>query len=257
MSGPLNPPRNLGSIQAGNLGNTLEHLLGRYSGLNSANQQKGFNYAMEILHRPTNGYNPDQSAYHVAMAKFMLHGLVRTYGRTWTIHPSSRYFTGNTFNPNAIPNRNNSSASNTNNNRSPRRNLPATPQMKGPAKNMGLRWMNIIRRGPAERVVPLNKNGLPRPKNGNTPVNIGGFRRNSYGIEYSKSKIDKNGTKKVLRFYYTIPTFERLVKKKWSNIRNKQSTYEVSNGIPGYPKPRQGEKPMLIRRRNLSLVRFK
>jgi len=256
MSGPLNPPRNMWNAQVRHLGYTLRHLLDRYSGLNPANQQKGFNYAMEILHRPIRNANQE------IMARHMLRTLAHPgylYRRTWTTHPSSRYFNGNNYNPNAnlLPNRNNSSASNTNNNRSPRRNLPATPPMKGPAKNVGVRWRNIIRRGPAERVVPLNKNGVPRPKNGNTPVNIGGFSRNSYGIEYSKSKIDKNGTKKVLRFYYTIPTFERLVKKKWSNIRNKQSTYEVSNGIPGYPKPRQGEKPMLIRRRNLSLVRFK
>ena len=256
MSGPLNPPQNLWSIQLRNLRYEVRYLLDRYSGLNPATQQKGFNYAMEILHRPNRNANQETLARQ--LLRILAHPRY-LYRRTWTTHPSSRYFNGNNYNPNAnlFPNRNNSSASNTNNNRSPRRSLPATPQINGPAKNVGLRWRNIIRRGPAERVVPLNKNGLPRPKNGNTPVNIGGFSRNSYGIEYSKSKIDKNGTQKALRFYYTIPTFERLVKKKWSNIRNKQSTYEVSNGIPGYPKPRQGEKPMLIRRRNLSLVRFK
>lgn len=255
MSGPLNPPRNLGTIQARNLENTLRRLTAYGVVLNPSNQQKGFNHAMEVLHRHRSNRNM-MNRYTIYLARATLRKLARNYGRTWTTHPSPSYaerFNNNNYNSNA----------NANNNRSPRRNLPATPQipqipqMKGPAKNVGVRWMNIIRRGPAERVVPLNKNGLPRPKNGNTPVNIGGFSRNSYGIEYSKSKIDKNGTKKVLRFYYTIPTFERLVKKKWSNIRNKQSTYEVSNGIPGYPKPRQGEKPMLIRRRNLSLVRFK
>ena len=255
MSGPMRYSGYLRSTQARNLAYMLGELLDshEYREWNPANQQKAFNHAMEVLHRPIANANQE------ILVRRTLRKLAGNYGRTWTTHPPSSYFNMNNYmsNANRNSNRNNSSASNTNNNRSPRRNLPATPQMNGPAKNVGLRWRNIIRRGPAERVVPLNKNGVPRPKNGNTPVNIGGFSRNSYGIEYSKSKIDKNGTKKVLRFYYTIPTFERLVKKKWSNIRNKQSTYEVSNGIPGYPKPRQGEKPMLIRRRNLSLVRFK
>ena len=94
MPGPLNPPRNLGSIQARNLGNPLSQLLGRYAGLNPANQQKGFNYAMEVLHRPNTNTNQK------LLARFMLRYLARTYGRTWTTHPSSSYFNMNNYNSN-------------------------------------------------------------------------------------------------------------------------------------------------------------
>ena len=105
--------------------------------------------------------------------------------------------------------------------------------------------------GPSRNVF-LNKNGKPR--NGNGPVNLN-FNRGNYGIQYTRRWMS-NGTNKSVRFYYTVPTFERLVGAKWSSIRHKAPTHVVFNRIPHLPPPKKDERQTAVYRRNLALVKF-
>ena len=105
--------------------------------------------------------------------------------------------------------------------------------------------------GPSRNVF-LNKNGKPR--NGNGPVNLN-FNRGNYGIQYTRRWMS-NGANKSVRFYYSVPTFERLVGAKWSSIRHKAPTHVVFNRIPHLPPPKKDERQTAVYRRNLSLVKF-
>ena len=105
--------------------------------------------------------------------------------------------------------------------------------------------------GPSRNVF-LNKNGKPR--NGNGPVNLN-FNRGNYGIQYTRRWMS-NGTNKSVRFYYSVPTFERLVGAKWSSIRHKAPTHVVFNRIPHLPPPKKDERQTAVYRRNLALVKF-
>ena len=105
--------------------------------------------------------------------------------------------------------------------------------------------------GPTRNVF-LNKNGKPR--NGNGPVNLN-FNRGNYGIQYTRRWMS-NGTNKSVRFYYTVPTFERLVGAKWSSIRHKAPTHVVLKHIPHLPRPKKDERQTTVYRRNLALVKF-
>ena len=105
--------------------------------------------------------------------------------------------------------------------------------------------------GPSRNVF-LNKNGKPR--NGNGPVNLN-FNRGNYGIQYTRRWMS-NGTNKSVRFYYTVPTFERLVGAKWSSIRHKAPTHVVLKHIPHLPRPKKDERQTAVYRRNLALVKF-
>ena len=105
--------------------------------------------------------------------------------------------------------------------------------------------------GPSRNVF-LNKNGKPR--NGNGPVNLN-FNRGNYGIQYTRRWMS-NGANKSVRFYYTVPTFERLVGAKWSSIRHKAPTHVVFNRIPHLPPPKKDERQTAVYRRNLALVKF-
>jgi hypothetical protein len=105
--------------------------------------------------------------------------------------------------------------------------------------------------GPTRNVF-LNKNGKPR--NGNGPVNLN-FNRGNYGIQYTRRWMS-NGTNKSVRFYYSVPTFERLVGAKWSSIRHKAPTHVVLKHIPHLPRPKKDERQTTVYRRNLALVKF-
>ena len=105
--------------------------------------------------------------------------------------------------------------------------------------------------GPSRNVF-LNKNGKPR--NGNGPVNLN-FNRGNYGIQYTRRWMS-NGTNKSVRFYYSVPTFERLVGAKWSSIRHKAPTHVVLKRIPHLPPPKKDERQTAVYRRNLALVKF-
>ena len=105
--------------------------------------------------------------------------------------------------------------------------------------------------GPSRNVF-LNKNGKPR--NGNGPVNLN-FNRGNYGIQYTRRWMS-NGANKSVRFYYTVPTFERLVGAKWSSIRHKAPTHVVLKHIPHLPRPKKDERQTAVYRRNLALVKF-
>ena len=105
--------------------------------------------------------------------------------------------------------------------------------------------------GPTRNVF-LNKNGKPR--NGNGPVNLN-FNRGNYGIQYTRRWMS-NGTNKSVRFYYSVPTFERLVGAKWSSIRHKAPTHVVFKHIPHLPRPKKDERQTTVYRRNLALVKF-
>ena len=105
--------------------------------------------------------------------------------------------------------------------------------------------------GPSRNVF-LNKNGKPR--NGNGPVNLN-FNRGNYGIQYTRRWMS-NGTNKSVRFYYSVPTFERLVGAKWYSIRHKAPTHVVFNRIPHLPRPKKDERQTAVYRRNLALVKF-
>ena len=105
--------------------------------------------------------------------------------------------------------------------------------------------------GPSRNVF-LNKNGKPR--NGNGPVNLN-FNRGNYGIQYTRRWMS-NGTNKSVRFYYSVPTFERLVGAKWSSIRHKAPTHVVLKHIPHLPRPKKDERQTAVYRRNLALVKF-
>ena len=105
--------------------------------------------------------------------------------------------------------------------------------------------------GPSRNVF-LNKNGKPR--NGNGPVNLN-FNRGNYGIQYTRRWMS-NGTNKSVRFYYSVPTFERLVGAKWSSIRHKAPTHVVLKHIPHLPRPKKDERQTTVYRRNLALVKF-
>ena len=105
--------------------------------------------------------------------------------------------------------------------------------------------------GPTRNVF-LNKNGKPR--NGNGPVNLN-FNRGNYGIQYTR-RWTSNGTNKSVRFYYSVPTFERLVGAKWSSIRHKAPTHVVFKHIPHLPRPKKDERQTAVYRRNLALVKF-
>ena len=134
------------------------------------------------------------------------------------------------------------------NNRSP----PRAP--RAPAPNYSKTVKSVAKKflmGPSRNVF-LNKNGKPR--NGNGPVNLN-FNRGNYGIQYTRRWMS-NGTNKSVRFYYSVPTFERLVGAKWSSIRHKAPTHVVFKHIPHLPRPKKDERQTTVYRRNLALVKF-
>ena len=134
------------------------------------------------------------------------------------------------------------------NNRSP----PRAP--RAPAPNYSKTVKSVAKKflmGPSRNVF-LNKNGKPR--NGNGPVNLN-FNRGNYGIQYTRRWMS-NGANKSVRFYYSVPTFERLVGAKWSSIRHKAPTHVVLKRIPHLPPPKKDERQTAVYRRNLALVKF-
>jgi hypothetical protein len=83
----------------------------------------------------------------------------------------------------------------------------------------------------------------------NAPVNLS-FNKGNYGIRYTKRWM-ANGVNKSKSHYYTIPTFERLVGKRWSTIRHNKPTSLISNHLP-----HAKQIPGRVYRRNLNLVKF-
>jgi hypothetical protein len=264
MSGPFNTPRNLWTSQARNLAYMLGELLDshEYRALTPENQQKGFNYAMEILHRPRTNTNQE------ILARIMLRTLANDYSRSWTTHPSSRYFNGNNYNPNAnlYSNRNNSSASNTNNNRSPRRNRPATvssskPNSSAPHPNSKVRkFVDRWRlKGPIKLVnLPPNQN--KNKHNRTDPVNLHVFRVGHEAIQHQR----RNTQGRVISTrYYLLSTIEKLAGMKWSAIRRMHPNKVLVKGVgPGNKFLATKHLPNVITRlpmyrRNLTLVKFK
>ena len=125
---------------------------------------------------------------------------------------------------------------NNNNNSPPRTGTPIT----GVAKKVALKW----RMGPARNVIlPKNNNSIA------APVNLS-FNRGNYAIRYTKKWV-RNGTNKVIRQYYKVPTFERLTNKKWPVIfRMKNSDIVLAHS------PHLKADKTRVYRRNLTLVRF-
>jgi hypothetical protein len=105
-------------------------------------------------------------------------------------------------------------------------------------KNAAKKWIL----GPA-------KNVHVSVANLNAPVNIS-FNKGNYGIRYTKRWMH-NGVNKSKSHYYTIPTFEKLVGKRWSTIRHNKPTALISNHLP-----HAKQIPGRVYRRNLNLVKF-
>lgn len=120
-----------------------------------------------------------------------------------------------------------------NNNNSPSPRTPVT----GVAKKAALKW----RMGPARNVI-LHNSIL-------APVNLS-FNSGNYAIRYTK-RWNRNGVDKVVRQYYKVSTFERLVDKKWPTIFRMKS----SDVVAGHSPHLKSDKTRVYRR-NLALVRF-
>ena len=110
---------------------------------------------------------------------------------------------------------------------------PRTP-VTGLAKKAALKW----RMGPARNVIMRNSV--------RAPVNIS-FNSGNYAIRYTK----RWGQNKVVRQYYKVPTFERLVNKKWPTVFRMKG----SNVVLGHSPHLKSDKTRVYRR-NLVLVRF-
>ena len=118
------------------------------------------------------------------------------------------------------------------------RNVIATRLVPNSARKAAKKWIL----GPARNVNVSTANN-------NAPVNLS-FNKGNYGIRYTKRWIS-NGVNKTKSHYYTIPTFERLVGKKWSTIRHQGPTTVISAHLP-HAKQIAGR----VYRRNLNLVKF-
>ena len=251
MAGPLNPPRNLWSTQVRNLAYMLGELLDshEYRALTPVNQQKGFNYAMEILHRPSTNTNQEN------LARLMLRTLADDYSRSWTTHPSSRYFnSANNYNPNAnlFPTRNNSS-----NNRSPATRSSSIPKSLAPqVRKFADRWRL---KGPI-KLVNLPPNQKNNKHNRTDPVNLHVFQVGHEAIQHQR----RNTQGRVISTrYYLLSTIEKLAGMKWSVIRRMHPNKVLVKGVgPGNKFLATKHMPNVITRlpmyrRNLTLVKFK
>lgn len=108
---------------------------------------------------------------------------------------------------------------------------------------------NSARKAAKKWILGPARNVSVSTANKNAPVNLS-FSRGNYGIRYTKRWTAK-GVNKTKSHYYTIPTFERLVGKKWSTIRHNRPTAVISTHLP-HIKQING----LVYRRNLNLVKF-
>ena len=206
MSGPLNPPRSMRNTPARNLAYMMGELLDshEYRALTPENQQKGFNYAMEILYRPSTNNNQEN------LARVMLRTLADDYSRSWTTHPSSRYFNAanNNYNPNAnlFLNRNNSMPN----------QLP--PAARAPNYSKA---SNAVKKWLAARPHTIHQNvvNIKLPANAQDPVSYTNFKVGNEAVMVIKKRLLSNGAMRSRRTFYNKNTIERLAQgKKWRTI---------------------------------------